>query len=142
LLFQPGGTISEHMKTSLLSAFCALAAVASAPAGDWIPLFNGRDLDGWTAPTNPTAFAVRDGAIVSGGPKAHLLYTGAAGRADFRNFEFSAEVMTRNAANSGIFFHTSPQACAMLTNGFEVQIDNTLRPDDGTDAYRELIERE
>lgn len=136
MLFKPGGTISERMKTSLLSALCALVALASAPAADWIPLFNGRDLEGWTAPTNPASFAVRDGAIAAGGPKAHLFYAGAG--ADVRNFEFSTEVMTSNAANSGVFFHTSPQACAMLTNGFEVQIDNTLRPDDGTDAYREL----
>ena len=127
-----------RMKTCLCSALCALAAVVSASASDWIPLFNGRDLEGWMAPTNPSSFSVRDGAIVSGGPKAHLFYTGDVGRADFRNFEFTVEVLTSNRANSGVFFHTSPQTCALLTNGFEVQIDNSVRPPDGTSAYREL----
>ncbi len=127
-----------RMKTRWIPVLCTLAAVVTAPAADWIPLFNGRDLEGWMAPTNPGAFSVRNGAIVSGGPKAHLFYTGTVCNADFRNFEFSAEVMTRDGANSGVFFHTSPEACALLTHGFEVQVDNTVRPDDGTGAYREL----
>ena len=42
------------MKSLIVSAIaasflcCSLAQAADKPAGDWIPLFNGKDLEGWT----------------------------------------------------------------------------------------------
>jgi hypothetical protein len=64
------------VKSSLLS-FVALSALASAQ-----PLFNGKDLSGWTPdvpsadgkPETPPSFIVRDGLLVSKGePRGHLV---------------------------------------------------------------------
>ena len=106
-----------------------LGGVASAdpqPEADgWIPLFDGKTLDGWKAGENAEGFKVVDGAIAFDGSHSHLFYTGPVRAADFRNFEFKAEVRTEPLANSGIFFHTRFQEKGNPTNGFEAQIANT-----------------
>ncbi len=100
----------------------------------WIPLFNGRNLDGWQASENPKSFRVEGGMIVCDGPRSHLFYAGGVRKADFRNFEFKAEVMTRPGANSGVYFHTQYQKGGWPEKGFEVQVNNTHR---GEGDYRE-----
>lgn len=113
----------------------APAASAADSAADWIPLFDGRSLEGWQASENPGSFKVVDGQIACDGPRAHLFYRGPVGGADFKNFECSAEVLTRPGANSGIYFHTSFQEKGFPARGFEVQVCNSY---EGTGGYREL----
>ncbi|HVV71005.1 MAG TPA: family 16 glycoside hydrolase [Verrucomicrobiae bacterium] len=101
---------------------------------EWESLFDGKTLAGWKASESGNSFRVIDGQIVCDGPRAHLFYLGADGRADFRNFEFSAEVMTQNGANSGIYFHTEFQAQGFPEKGFEAQV---LNVPGGEGGYRE-----
>ncbi len=42
----------------------------------WISLFNGKNLNGWTASENKATFSVRDGIILVKGPRSHLFYSG------------------------------------------------------------------
>jgi hypothetical protein len=90
-----------------------------------MPLFDGATLQGWRANEAPDTFRVEDGAIVVSGPRSHLFYEGAVHGADFKNFEFEAEVMTAPGANSGVFFHTAFQDAGWPAQGFEVQINNS-----------------
>jgi hypothetical protein len=115
-----------------------LALLLAAPAatyafGDdsegWIPLFDGHSLDGWKASEHEGTFSVADGQIVVHGTRSHLFYVGSAHHADFKNFEFSADVMTRPGANSGIYFHTAFQPTGFPAAGFEVQVANTYKGD-------------
>jgi len=62
------------------------------------------------------------------GAVAPVLY-GTGEGADFKNFEFSAEVMTRPGANSGIYFHTAFQPVGFPAAGFEVQVANSYKGD-------------
>jgi hypothetical protein len=55
--------------------------------------------------------------------------------ADFKNFELSADGMTRPGANSGIYFHTAYQPEGWPAAGFEVQVANTA---EGENGYREM----
>jgi hypothetical protein len=110
------------------------AAAGNAPPG-WTSLFDGKSLAGWRAGGSADTFSVRDGTIVAHGKRSHLFYVGPVGGHDFRNFEFTAEVMTRPGANSGIYFHTQYQAGGWPGKGCEVQISNTHR---GGGSYREL----
>jgi hypothetical protein len=48
--------------------------------------------------------------------------------ADFRNFELSAEVLTRPGANSGIYFHSALDEGGWPSQGFEVQVNNSQEP--------------
>jgi hypothetical protein len=102
--------------------------------GEWISLFDGRTLHGWKANEHRETFRVEDGKIVVHGARSHLFYVGPVRARDFKNFELSAEVMTRPAANSGIYFHTAFQPTGWPAAGFEVQVCNTDR---GGSGYQE-----
>jgi hypothetical protein len=119
--------IRAHVPVAV--SICLLACVLSAAEGQvqdgWISLFDGGTLAGWRAAENPASFKVVDGSIAADGPRAHLFYVGRGGPADFKNFEFSAQVLSRPGANSGIFFHTEFQNEGWPAKGFEVQINNT-----------------
>jgi hypothetical protein len=117
------------MKT--LSLLCAVTTfiAASLPAaeGGWIPLFNGKNLDGWKANENPGTFSVRDGVMVVKGERSHLFYVGPVQGANFRNFELKAEILTKPGANSGVYFHTQFQESGWPAKGYEIQVNNTHR---------------
>ncbi|HZL08961.1 MAG TPA: family 16 glycoside hydrolase [Prolixibacteraceae bacterium] len=92
---------------------------------EWTELFNGKDLDGWTANENPGSFQVVDGLLVTNGPISHLFYTGDFKKGVFRNFEMKVMVKTEPGSNSGIIFHTQEQEYGPLLRGYEVQINNS-----------------
>lgn len=119
---------------ALLLAAPAAAYAFGDESGEWIPLFDGKSLDGWKANEHAEAFKVADGQIVAQGGRSHLFYVGPVKNADFKNFELSADVMTRPNANSGIYFHTAYQPSGWPAAGFEVQVSNT---DDGKGGYIE-----
>lgn len=110
-----------------------LAMLLTAPAAtrawaqnspDWIPLFNGRSLDGWKPSEHEGTFKVVNGEIVVHGERSHLFYTGPVHGADFRNFELSVEIKTMDHTNSGVYFHTAYQPSGFPSAGFEVQVEN------------------
>jgi len=94
-------------------------------ADEWIPLFNGKDLDGWKPNEKPETFTVKDGILIVKGDRCHLFYTGKVNNADFKNFELRAEIMTKKGANSGIYFHTDFQKDGWPAKGFEIQVNNS-----------------
>ncbi len=134
---------AKFNKTALSILGLAVISLAAAQAqaqpqpdaNGWYSLFDGRSLLGWTASEHPESFKVVDGRIAGGGPRAHLFYTGDVNRGDFKNFEFTADVLSRPGANSGIYFHTTFQPDGFPRQGFEVQICNTYK---GSGNYREL----
>ncbi|HET8737595.1 MAG TPA: DUF1080 domain-containing protein [Pricia sp.] len=94
---------------------------------DWIPLFNGKNLDGWKVGENADTFSVSDESIKVAGPTAHLYYQGDVKNHDFKNFEFKATVMTKPSANSGIYIHTEYQDGGWPSQGYEVQVNNSQK---------------
>ncbi|MFT7618249.1 MAG: hypothetical protein ACI97A_001890 [Planctomycetota bacterium] len=93
--------------------------------GGWSELFNGQDLSGWKVSENPASARVENGALVVGGPRAHIFYDGPVYQHSFKNFEFRARVMTQPKANSGIYIHTLFQAAGWPYQGYECQVNNT-----------------
>lgn len=123
---------------SLRALFCRAAALvalggafllqgATPDAEGWFDLFDGKTLEGWRASENQGGFTVEDGVLVFRGRRSHLFYAGLVRGADFKNFEFEAEVMAGPHANSGIYFHTAYQETGFPRQGFEVQIANDTR---------------
>src|SRR5215831_26946 len=107
---------------ALLLAAPAVRYSYADDAGEWITLFDGKSLSGWKAGEQPGAFSVANGQMVVQGGRSHLFYAGPVHNSDFKNFEFSADVMTRPRSNSGIYFHTAIQPTGWPRAGFEVQI--------------------
>ncbi|HVS94348.1 MAG TPA: DUF1080 domain-containing protein [Mucilaginibacter sp.] len=63
--------------------------------------------------------------IVVHGKTAHLFYDGPVQDHNFKNFEFTADVMTHQGANSGIYIHTAYQQGGWPAKGYEIQVNNT-----------------
>ncbi len=107
---------------------CCLFFCGAAPHpsyDEWISLFDGKSLANWKVGENAGTFTIENGAIVANGPVAHLFYDGDAGRHNFKNFEFKADVMTTPGSNSGIYFHTAYQEGSWPKKGYEVQVNNS-----------------
>lgn len=93
---------------------------------EWISIFDGQTMSGWTASENTATWSVRDGNLVCEGDRSHLYYTGDVNRGVFKNFEFKADVMTSPGANSGIYIHTEYQEEGWPDKGYEIQVNNTF----------------
>jgi len=105
--------------------WASVEAVETAKSDGWIRLFNGKNFDGWKFSDKEGTFTVRDGMIVVNGPRSHLFYDGPVQGANFKNFEFKADVMTKPGANSGIYVHTVYQPTGWPTKGYESQVNQT-----------------
>jgi len=130
--------MSELTRREILSMLLTAPAASYAwgqESSDWFPLFDGKTLNGWKPSEHEGTFKVVDGQIVAHGERSHLFYSGPVHGADFRNFEFSAEIKTMPNANSGVYFHTTFQASGFPAAGFEVQVENN--PPVSTTGYVE-----
>jgi len=114
-----------------------LATASLAVSQDWIALQDGKTLAGWKAAERPESWVVEDGAFVSHGERAHLFYVGKVAKHDFKNFEFSADVMTSPGANSGIYAHTRWQGPGWPEAGYELQVINSNPPAEKMNGYIE-----
>ena len=106
-------------------AFLLFTIPLSAQTGEWIELFNGKNLDGWKISENSTSFAIEDGVIKVAGPRGHAFYAGEVGNHDFKNFELIVELKTMPKANSGIFIHTQYQQNGWPSKGYEIQVNQS-----------------
>lgn len=105
-----------------------LALVGGAFAGEeegWTSLFDGKSLDGWKASEKAESFSVRDGMICVESGRSHLYYDGDVQKHNFRNFELKLDIMTKQGANSGVYFHTEFQPNNWPGKGFECQVNQT-----------------
>ncbi len=98
---------------------------ALAAEQGWVPLFDGRSLDGWRASEDAAAWHLEDGCLVFRGGRSHLFYDGPIADHQFRNFELEVECWTAPGCNSGVYFHTAFQQDGFPDQGYEVQINNT-----------------
>jgi hypothetical protein len=127
------------MKRVALGTFLSLvfSAASLAASQEWIPLQDGKSFAGWKAAERPESWVVEDGAFVSRGDRSHLFYVGKVGKHEFRNFEFSADVMTSPGSNSGIYVHTKWQGPGWPAAGYELQVINSNPPAEKMDGYVE-----
>jgi serine/threonine protein kinase len=68
---------------------------------EFVPIFNGKNLAGWTTfPTQQADWKVENGEIVGRGLSVSRLYTE---RSDFRNFHVRARMKISNRGNGGVY---------------------------------------
>jgi len=95
----------------------------STLAGEWVSLFDGQTLSGWTkveGRRGGSKWEVVDGAIAGSG-QASMLYSP---KGDYKNFRFRAEIKINDRGNSGMYFRC-PVADGDFGKGYEAQIDST-----------------
>ena len=132
LAFARRELIEEFMKlvTLLITSLLLLGshAMANHHKSDWVSLFDGKSLKGWTAnKENPDSFSVKKGVLIVDGGRSHLFYTGSVNGANFKNFELKLKAKTMKSANGGVYFHTAYQDEGWPTQGFECQVNTSQK---------------
>jgi hypothetical protein len=91
------------------------------PGQDWIQLFNGNNLDGWTKIGNES-WTVEDGLIHGKGLTKDYGYLETAN--DYKDFQLSLRFKCVGDGNSGVFFHSEfKPGTADVTQGMQFEID-------------------
>ncbi len=112
----------------LLLFLLASIVLLGCTSDEWITLFDGEGLEGWTASENSGSWKIENGAIVTAGDRSHLFYDGDLLDHNFKNFEFSVDVKTTPGSNSGIYIHTQYQEEGWPSKGYECQVINSNPP--------------
>ena len=108
--------------TSAILTLLIGAAVSSADDGEWIPLFDGKTLEGWEkVGKEESVWEVTDGALSGSGPASMLVCT----KGPYKNFRYRAEIKINDGGNSGLYFRTTRKPG--FADGYEAQIDSTHR---------------
>ena len=108
---------------AMVAAGCVLAAQEKTklPGEDWISLFNGTDLSGWTK-VGHESWTVEDGVLHGKGltPAYGYLET----EKNYKNFQLSLRFKCVGDGNSGVFFHTGFKPGSVdTTQGMQFEID-------------------
>jgi hypothetical protein len=105
----------------VLTACLLKAQKIRQPGEDWINLFNGTDLTGWTKIGNES-WTVEDGLIHGKGLTQDYGYLQT--DKDYKDFQLSLRFKCVGDGNSGVFFHTAfKPGTADVTQGMQFEID-------------------
>lgn len=120
----------------VLAGFWALAGAGAAWAGDCCPLFNGKDLQGWSVTGKPEGWTVEEGVIACQVKGGGYLYT----QEQYENFVLSFDFKVSppvtkvnpktnkeetHQCNSGVFIRWSDLKNPVHT-GIEVQVFDSV----------------
>jgi hypothetical protein len=106
-----------------VSIALALVLLASGQDEGWVPLFDGKSLDGWAQKNGTAAYKAEDGCIVGttseGSPNSFLATT-----KDYADFELRFEVKVDDALNSGVQIRSKslPEVNQGRVHGPQVEI--------------------
>jgi hypothetical protein len=108
----------SFLRNVALSFTAAFALVSTAHAGEWVPLFNGKNLEGWQAVDGPLdSWKVEDGMLYCSGGGGGWLST----TKEYGEFEIELEFRVPAGGNSGVFLR-APHEGNPAFAGMEVQV--------------------
>ncbi|HYP05598.1 MAG TPA: DUF1080 domain-containing protein [Bryobacteraceae bacterium] len=117
------------MRFSLLIALAGslmaqTAAKAPLPGEDWIPLFNGKDLSGWSE-VGKEKWEVMNGVIQ--GRTVTKEYGYLQTTKPYKDFHLALKFKCNGDGNSGVFFHVGFKPGTVdVSQGLQFEIDCTL----------------
>jgi hypothetical protein len=103
---------------SLVVLFCVLGPVQAAEKGQWIALFNGKDLTGWKN-HGREKWIVESGEIL--GEAITKEYGYLATVQTYKDFEMKGKFKAEGSGNSGIFYHSTLEGVDI--KGVQVEVD-------------------
>jgi hypothetical protein len=115
-LIRSGGAIA-------LGFVIAGTAMAQGKQSEWVSLFDGKTMSGWTMlelqGKGTSKWEVADGMLVGTG-KASMLYSP---EGHYKNFRFRAEIRINDHGNSGMYVRAPKEAT--FSKGYEIQVNST-----------------
>jgi len=94
-----------------------LLSTLALSANEWVSLFDGKTLAGWTSHTDIN-WTVQDETITADSGPVGLLLTDQ----KYENYELKLEFKAAIGSNSGIFLNTEPQVKDEATDCYEINI--------------------
>lgn len=120
----------SNRRTVVLGLAAAAVATPAIAKPRFRPLFNGRDLDGWT-PVGDANWSVDDGVLSADRGAMSFLVS----RDSFRDFDLRAAIWVSDDANSGIFIRCTDRTKISPATAYEVNVfDQRPDPTYGTGA--------
>ncbi len=117
-----------HQGRGFTTLFVLWAAATASAQGNWKPLFNGKDLTGWTQMNGTAPYSVADGAIVGttviGSPNSFLGTS-----EEFGDFILEYEAKLDSNINSGVQIRGLRDEAYKQgkVHGYQVEIDPSAR---------------
>lgn len=106
-----------------LGLVVAVTACAQEKKGEWVSLFDGQTMSGWTmlelGAKGSSKWEVTDGMLVGTGNPSMLFSP----KGEYKNFRYRAEIRINDKGNSGMYIRTPKEAT--FTKGYEIQINST-----------------
>jgi hypothetical protein len=95
------------------------------PEVNWVSIFNGKDLTGWTKIGNES-WTVEDGVIHGRGLTKDYGYLET--EKTYKDFQLSLQFRCEGDGNSGVFFHTDfkPGTADVTSGGMQFEVDCTI----------------
>ena len=111
-----------------LAIVCVAGCCMTAAAQNWQPLFNGKNLNGWTRLNGKAEYKVVDGTIV-GKPKVGQPNTFLATKAHYSDFILEFEFKVDGLLNSGVQLrsHSTKDYQNGRVHGYQFEIDPSDR---------------
>jgi len=116
--------MSKTVISFFLLSSIAFAQASKPPDPGWVPLFNGKDLNGWVKVGNEK-WEVQDETIHGQGITKEYGYLRTERK--FKDFHLSLRFKCEADGNSGVFFHTDfKPGTADVSQGLQFEIDRNL----------------
>jgi hypothetical protein len=112
-----------HRRDLMLGLAATGLASPALATGGFKPLFNGRDLTGWT-PVGDANWSVQNAVLAADKGAMSFLVSDAS----YRDFDLRVEIWISPEANSGVFIRCSDRKVFNPANAYEVNIFDA-RPD-------------
>ena len=123
--------VSMTIAVFSMSAFSLQKTNDNQSGNNWIALFNGNDLTGWTSHGEIDAWGVRDGELVTLKPgKGRWIRT----EKMYRDFELKLDFWMPKGGNSGVGIRGSSNGNPAFS-GFEIQILDTYGEEPANHTY-------
>ena len=108
----------------LLAVGITAAGTAIADESTWVPLFDGKSIEGWTAielgqAKGTSHWEVKNGMIEGTGTPSMLFSP----KGHYKNFRYRAELKINDGGNSGMYFRTPKEST--FSKGYEVQVNSS-----------------
>jgi hypothetical protein len=109
----------KRFQLFLLSLLLVVSALAKEPKeGNWVALFNGKDLTGWKK-YGDEKWVVENGEILGEAVTKAYGYLGT--EKTYKNFEMKGKFKAEGMGNSGIFYHSA--ITGVDITGVQVEVD-------------------
>ncbi len=121
------------------AALCGGLLVAAGGCHTGEPMFNGRDLSGWTEIASRGAWTVQDGVLRCDGSRDG--YAWLCSDSTCRDFELTCRWRIPEGANAGIFLRAPGHQGRISMLGMEVQIKDDRKDPDLSDVSGAVFRR-